>query len=101
MQQALPFDPGDLLVMPEPQEDTLRTLDLFAGAGGLTLGFEMSDLGYLPVFAVEADPSAARKAGRHQRCPMTPTIPAVARGYQAKLQMEIAAEEPLIANGQL
>jgi DNA (cytosine-5)-methyltransferase 1 len=34
-------------------------VDLFAGAGGLSLGFERADLGFLPVFAVESDPAAA------------------------------------------
>ncbi len=37
----------------------IRTLDLFAGAGGLSLGFHMSELGYEPVYAVESDPAAA------------------------------------------
>jgi site-specific DNA-cytosine methylase len=35
--------------------DTIPTLDRFAGAGGLSLGFEQADLGFLPVFAVEHD----------------------------------------------
>lgn len=35
-------------------------MDLFAGAGGLTLGFEMADPAYTPVFAVESDDAAAR-----------------------------------------
>ena len=39
---------------------TIRTIDLFAGAGGLTLGFEQSGLRYEPVFAVEIDAAAAR-----------------------------------------
>lgn len=38
----------------------IKTIDLFAGAGGLTLGFEHSGLGYEPIFAVEFDPAAAR-----------------------------------------
>jgi DNA (cytosine-5)-methyltransferase 1 len=38
----------------------IRTLDLFAGAGGLTLGFEEADLDFMPVFAVELDGAAAR-----------------------------------------
>lgn len=38
----------------------IRTIDLFAGAGGLTLGFHLADVGYAPVFAVEIDPAAAR-----------------------------------------
>ena len=39
---------------------TVRTLDLFAGAGGLAYGFAQSGLGYEPVFAVEVDSAAAR-----------------------------------------
>lgn len=39
---------------------TYRTLDLFAGAGGLSLGLEMSGCGYLPVLGVEIEPAAAR-----------------------------------------
>jgi len=47
------------------QRSVLRTIDLFAGAGGLTLGFEMAgrDGGpgeYEPVLAVEHDAAAAR-----------------------------------------
>jgi DNA (cytosine-5)-methyltransferase 1 len=37
----------------------ITTVDLFAGAGGLSLGFHLADLGYLPVFAVEHDHAAA------------------------------------------
>jgi DNA (cytosine-5)-methyltransferase 1 len=38
----------------------VRTIDLFAGAGGLSLGFQMADLGFEPVLAVEIDHAAAR-----------------------------------------
>jgi DNA (cytosine-5)-methyltransferase 1 len=47
---------------------TLRTLDLFAGAGGLTLGFEMADVGFLPVFAVEVEPAAVRTYKQNFGC---------------------------------
>jgi DNA (cytosine-5)-methyltransferase 1 len=49
---------------------TFRTLDLFAGAGGLTLGFKHADLGFEPVFAVEIDPAAARTFKRNFGCPV-------------------------------
>lgn len=39
--------------------DLITTIDLFAGAGGLSLGFHMADLGYRPVYAVEHDHAAA------------------------------------------
>lgn len=48
----------------------IRTLDLFAGAGGLSLGFELADLGYKPVHAVEIEPAAARTFKRHFGCPV-------------------------------
>jgi len=37
----------------------LRTLDLFAGAGGLSLGFRLAEVGFTPVHAVEIDEAAA------------------------------------------
>lgn len=40
--------------------DTITTLDLFAGCGGLSHGFRDADLGFEPVLAVEVDPAAAR-----------------------------------------
>ncbi|MGV8858043.1 DNA cytosine methyltransferase [Rhodoglobus sp.] len=46
----------------------IRTLDLFAGAGGLSLGFETSALDFEPVFAVEIDPSAAATFAGHFDC---------------------------------
>jgi DNA (cytosine-5)-methyltransferase 1 len=46
----------------------IRTIDLFAGAGGLTLGFEQADLGYEPVFAVEVDGAAARTFKQNFGC---------------------------------
>jgi DNA (cytosine-5)-methyltransferase 1 len=50
--------------------ERIRTLDLFAGAGGLTLGFEQADLGFDPVYAVEIDPAAARTFKRNFQCPV-------------------------------
>lgn len=47
---------------------TIRTVDLFAGAGGLSLGFQLADLGYLPVFAVEHDRAAAATFRRNFGC---------------------------------
>src|SRR6476646_5612934 len=48
----------------------IRTLDLFAGAGGLSLGFKVANLGYDPVFAVEIDPAAARTYKHNFGCPV-------------------------------
>jgi DNA (cytosine-5)-methyltransferase 1 len=47
---------------------TLTTLDLFAGAGGLTLGFHLADRGFTPVFAVEHEPAAAETFERNFGC---------------------------------
>src|SRR5580692_6437441 len=47
---------------------TITTIDLFAGAGGLSLGFHLSDLGYLPVFAVEHEHAAAATFERNVGC---------------------------------
>lgn len=46
----------------------IRTIDLFAGAGGLSLGFEQAGLGYMPIFAVEIDKAAAGTYERHFGC---------------------------------
>lgn len=43
----------------------IRTIDLFAGAGGLSHGFALSDRGYEPVLAVEIEPAAARTFKRN------------------------------------
>src|SRR4051812_9319612 len=48
----------------------IRTLDLFAGAGGLTLGFAQAGLGFEPVYAVEIHPAAARTFKRNFQCPV-------------------------------
>ncbi len=48
----------------------LRTLDLFAGAGGLSLGFEQARLGFKSVSAIEIDPAAARTYKRNFGCPV-------------------------------
>lgn len=47
---------------------SISTLDLFAGAGGLSLGFELAGLGFEPEFAVEIDPAAARTFKGHFGC---------------------------------
>ncbi|GAA1646560.1 DNA cytosine methyltransferase [Catellatospora bangladeshensis] len=47
---------------------TIRTIDLFAGAGGLALGFRQSGLEFEPVFAVEVEPAAARTFKRNFNC---------------------------------
>jgi len=47
---------------------TIKTIDLFAGAGGLSLGFHLAGLGYKPVFAVEHDLAAARTFERNFGC---------------------------------
>ena len=47
-----------------------RTIDLFAGAGGLTLGFELADRGFEPILGVEIDPDAARTFKRNFGCPV-------------------------------
>jgi DNA (cytosine-5)-methyltransferase 1 len=46
----------------------IRTLDLFAGAGGLSLGFKQAELGFEPVQAVEIDVAAARTFKRNFDC---------------------------------
>ena len=46
----------------------IKTLDLFAGAGGLSLGFEDSGRGFSPVFAVEVEDAAAATFGQHFGC---------------------------------
>lgn len=51
--------------MGQPQ---IKTVDLFAGAGGLSLGFHQANLGYEPVFAVEIDSAAARTFKRNFNC---------------------------------
>lgn len=48
----------------------LRTLDLFAGAGGLSLGFEQAGLGFQSTSAIEIDPAAARTFKRNFGCPV-------------------------------
>lgn len=47
---------------------TIRTLDLFAGAGGLSLGFELADLGFKPAYAIEIEPAAAATFRRNFGC---------------------------------
>ena len=52
----------------DSDQPDIRTLDLFAGAGGLSLGFHLSDLGYTPVFAVEHERAAAKTFERNFGC---------------------------------
>ncbi len=47
---------------------TIKTVDLFAGAGGLSLGFHLADHGFTPVFAVEHDHAAAATFERNFGC---------------------------------
>lgn len=47
---------------------TITTVDLFAGAGGLSLGFHLADCGFAPVFAVEHDLAAAATFERNFGC---------------------------------
>ncbi|MCH7229892.1 DNA cytosine methyltransferase [Glycomyces sp. L485] len=46
----------------------MRTIDLFAGAGGLSLGFDLAGVGYESIFAVENDQAAARTFKRNFGC---------------------------------
>ncbi len=46
----------------------ITTIDLFAGAGGLSLGFHLADLGFVPVFAVEHEVAAANTFERNFGC---------------------------------
>ncbi|WP_051865435.1 DNA cytosine methyltransferase [Streptosporangium roseum] len=48
----------------------IRTIDLFAGAGGLAQGFKQADLGFEPVYAVEIDAAAARTFKQNFGCPV-------------------------------
>lgn len=48
----------------------LRTLDLFAGAGGMSLGFERAGVGFQCVSAIEIDPAAARTFKQNFGCPV-------------------------------
>lgn len=47
---------------------TITTIDLFAGAGGLSVGFHLAGLGYMPVYAVEHELAAARTFERNFGC---------------------------------
>lgn len=48
----------------------LRTLDLFAGAGGLSLGFRLAGVGFRSTFAVEIDEAAASTFKRNFGTPV-------------------------------
>ena len=49
-------------------DKAITSIDLFAGAGGLTLGFHLADLDFLPVFAVEHESAAAATFARNFGC---------------------------------
>ena len=51
-----------------PSNGTITSIDLFAGAGGLSLGFHLADLGYMSVFAVEHESAAAATFARNFGC---------------------------------
>lgn len=51
-----------------PSSRSITTIDLFAGAGGMSLGFHLAELDYLPVFAVEHELAAARTFERNFGC---------------------------------
>lgn len=53
---------------PASPDQTITTVDLFAGAGGLSLGFHLAGLGFTPVFAVEHDQAAAASFERNFGC---------------------------------
>lgn len=55
-------------VGPDSAGPTIKTIDLFAGAGGLSLGFHLAGVGYRPVFAVEHDVAAAATFERNFGC---------------------------------
>lgn len=53
---------------PSDSQRVIRTVDLFAGAGGLSLGFHLADRGFTPVFAVENDHGASATFERNLGC---------------------------------
>jgi len=82
---------------------TVRTLDLFAGAGGLSLGFAQSGLGYEPVFAIEVESAAARTFKRNFGCPVYDgPIEAVAPAtpYPPVRVREVFAIRPALERGE-
>ena len=46
----------------------IASIDLFAGGGGLSLGFHLADSGFAPVYAVDHDPAAAATFARNFGC---------------------------------
>lgn len=65
-----PSAPTSRRPRPKVASRTINTLDLFAGAGGLSLGFHLADKGYSPVFAVEHDQAAAATFETNFGCPV-------------------------------
>lgn len=63
-----PTDSSRRTTTPSRRPAPIRTIDLFAGAGGLTLGFHLAGLGFEPVFAVEHDDAAAETFARNFGC---------------------------------
>jgi len=54
--------------LPGVPSPVITTIDLFAGAGGLSLGFHLAERGFTPVYAVEHDQAAAETFARNFGC---------------------------------
>lgn len=60
--------PGGIAMSTKSDQQPISTVDLFAGAGGLTLGFHMADRGFMPIYAVEHELAAAETFERNFGC---------------------------------